>query len=701
MLKVAVSMSLFVCLMAGVFSVCTAQDVPLETSPTTQSQLPKPSEEKTGAAMPQTNLEEMVVTATAIPTPAKELPVPVQVITRKEIEESRANDLSEVLAEYLPESFQKYPGALTSVGIRGFRSNTTGEDIKGHVLVLIDGNRAGTGNVAVLPMENVERVEIVRGPGSVIYGSAAMGGVVNIITRRGKGVPSVNGGVEGGSWDYIKGYGGTSGSLFNDKVGFSFTGRTIREDSYNSGGGSKVPNSGYNDEAYSLSLLASPHPDHTFFAVGNYYHGWDIGTPGPTYFAPDLTDNKGLYRGYGSVAYDGAFPDCDLNWHVNYYNVFDKPTWNYPLATYGYSATTTDTSTQGVRSSFTLPTFSLGRLLLGFQWDGIGVTNSTQPSGFNYSPDSHYNDYAILAEERIVWNKWTLLLGARYDYFSETILPTPGLDVVSQNQGFDHTSWRTGLTYSFLDWLTGRVAVGTGFRAPTADELSGSFQSGPWMKIVGNPDLSPETSTTYDVGVNIDYGGFSGEIGWFYTDYTNAITPGFPICVGGDCTWTTYRNVAGANWSAIEALLSYKNSFTCYDMPINLRPYMNLVYYTQRELNDTSLATILHTNTVPYVPLWDIAGGLEVGFSKKVSLLFTAVYNGPEMQQDFNYLSPTYNQAIDGGNFVVLGARLTIHPVKFLDLYLAVDNLTDKNYAFVDGYPMPGRAFRGGIQARF
>ena len=95
----------------------------------------------------QTKLEEIVVTATLIPTPAKELPVPVQVISRKEIEESHANNLAEVLTEYLPEHFQTYPGALSSVTIRGFSSDTTGTDIKGQVLVLIDGHRAGTGNV--------------------------------------------------------------------------------------------------------------------------------------------------------------------------------------------------------------------------------------------------------------------------------------------------------------------------------------------------------------------------------------------------------------------------------------------------------------------------------------------------------------------------------------------------------------------------
>ncbi len=297
MFKTVVSLSLGVALLFGMCSMCSAQEVSSPPSPTVASGSAAPSAAKSHGGSAQANLEEMVVTATLLPTPTKEVPVPVQVISRKEIEESRANDLSELLTEYLPEPMQKYPGALSSVSIRGFRTNTTGSDIKGHVLVLIDGHRAGTGNVAVLPLENVERIEIVRGPGSVIYGSAAMGGVVNLITRKGKGTPSVNGGVEGGSWNYIKGYGGASGGLFNDKVGFSFTGRTIRQDSYDMGGGTKVPNTGYNDEAYSLSLLATPHPDHTFSAVGNYYRGFDIGTPDPTYLPTDDTDNKGILTG--------------------------------------------------------------------------------------------------------------------------------------------------------------------------------------------------------------------------------------------------------------------------------------------------------------------------------------------------------------------------------------------------------------------
>ena len=127
----------------------------------------------------------------------------------------------------------------------------------------------------------MERIEIVRGPGSVVYGSAAMGGVVNIITRKGQGSPSGNAGVEYGSWGYTKGYAGFSGGFLDNRVGVSLTGRTITEGSYDAGGGAKVPNTGYNDQAYSASVFAAPNPNHTFFAVGNFFRpgAWELRTP--------------------------------------------------------------------------------------------------------------------------------------------------------------------------------------------------------------------------------------------------------------------------------------------------------------------------------------------------------------------------------------------------------------------------------------
>ena len=684
----------------------TTED-PKEARLTASSEAPAGEDRKgqPGESTVQTKLDEVVVTATLLPTPAKELPVPVQVISRSEIDQSHAKDLSDLLIEKLPANFQTYPGALSSVGIRGFRTDTLGTDIKGRVALLIDGHRAGTGNIAVIPLENVERVEIVRGPGSVIYGSAAMGGVINIITRKGKGEPTANAAVEYGSWESVKGAAAASGGLLDDRLGLSVTARTVHSQDYRTGDGETISNTAYHDEACSLSFNATPFPNHTFFATGQYFRAWDVGTPGPTYY-PDFDDTKDILRRYGSLAYDGSMPDAEVTWHVSYYNVSDKNEYHDPAAAYGYSSSTFDTDTQGVRGNFSLPPFGLGRLLVGFDWDQITTDSYTNPSGFVYSPDTQYDNYAVFAEEKVDWNRFTLLLGLRYDYFEEAIVATEGLTVVPGDDNFDHLSWRVGGKYFLCDWLSSRAAVGTGFRIPAADELTGIVEQH-FLKIIGNPDLKPESSITYDIGLDAEYARLKAGLGFFYTDYTDRIAGGFPTCVGGDCSWSTFENVEGAILSGIEGNLEYQIPFSFrdpesyQDTEIRLIPFANFTYYTQRQLEDDTYARTLGSDTVPYVNEVNLIGGLKVDINRKVDLQFTALYYGSQTVQDFDFFSPTYGKAVDKGGFTLYSARFNVHPMKYCNLYLAVDNLFNKSYSFVDGYPLPGATVHVGLQARY
>ena len=92
-----------------------------------------------------TALEEVVVTATRIEEQKKEITSNVTVIDEEEIKSSSAKDLGDLLAEQGIGHIQKYPGALTSFGIRSFRTEALGNDLEGYVLVLINGRRAGTG----------------------------------------------------------------------------------------------------------------------------------------------------------------------------------------------------------------------------------------------------------------------------------------------------------------------------------------------------------------------------------------------------------------------------------------------------------------------------------------------------------------------------------------------------------------------------
>ena len=128
--------------------------------------------------------EGIVVTATRVPTPLEEILAPVLVIDRAAIERSGATDLSDVLRFHagLDVTRSGGPGQTTAVFMRGAESN--------HTLVLVDGVRINPGTIGLAALQNIppamiERIEVVKGPRSALYGSDAIGGVVNVITRRG------------------------------------------------------------------------------------------------------------------------------------------------------------------------------------------------------------------------------------------------------------------------------------------------------------------------------------------------------------------------------------------------------------------------------------------------------------------------------------------------------------------------------------
>ena len=125
---------------------------------------------------------------------------------------------------------REYPNSLVSVQVRGFQTETHGNDLSSYVLILINGRRAGTGNIAKILTDNVERVEIIRGPASVQYGSSAMGGIINVITKQGKGKPSFYAEGTLGSFEYQKIEAG--GAMEMGGFDLSFSASTESQDDY-------------------------------------------------------------------------------------------------------------------------------------------------------------------------------------------------------------------------------------------------------------------------------------------------------------------------------------------------------------------------------------------------------------------------------------------------------------------------------------
>lgn len=150
-------------------------------------------------------LDTIVVTASRTQESLRNVGQNISIITAEEIERSGATSVTDLLKKI---GIQVYNDGAASYGnegvvIRCGRSSMHGFDIAGDILVLVDGHRTGSDFLGNVGLGNTERIEVIRGPGSVQYGAAAMGGVINVITKRGGETPEASVEVGLGSWDTI------------------------------------------------------------------------------------------------------------------------------------------------------------------------------------------------------------------------------------------------------------------------------------------------------------------------------------------------------------------------------------------------------------------------------------------------------------------------------------------------------------------
>ena len=150
-------------------------------------------------------MTEIVVTATGRPIDATRFAGTLQVIPQERIANSTAKSVTDLLAENAVGFMSEWSAGQTSINIRGASTEGQGRDFRSQILILINGHRAGTANVSKLSIADVERIEIVRGPSSVVYGSQNMGGVINIILKTGRTAPGTFVEAATGSWNLLQG----------------------------------------------------------------------------------------------------------------------------------------------------------------------------------------------------------------------------------------------------------------------------------------------------------------------------------------------------------------------------------------------------------------------------------------------------------------------------------------------------------------
>ncbi len=414
--------------------------------------------------------ESVVVTAQRVELPAESVAASTTVITREEIALMHAENAAEVL--------RMVPGlAVLQTLDRGNVASVfaRGADPRMN-LVLIDGARVndfgGVYNWANMPAENIERVEVVRGPQSALYGANAIGAVIQIITRRPSGPPQAYGLAEGGSFGYVKG--ALGGGFTAGKFAMNVDASRLSADGV-------VKNGDFRTETASLAASYDPTANsrftYTFGANAN-----ESGSPGAygsnpvgNFFGLNTVSRskENTYRhsfrydllaGRVRQQFDGAISDEHYTFH----------------SAFGDSITTNFRGTVASQTEIALhPNDSI---VGGFEYQHEEVTNS-----FISAPIDR-NEVGLFVENRFQYRgRFFLNTGVRVeDVRTSGLKPRPDTSVWSPNPK---------LSVAFLPAIGSGTkihgSVGTGLRPPDGFELA----------FTSNPDLHPERTTSFDVGL--------------------------------------------------------------------------------------------------------------------------------------------------------------------------------------------------------
>ena len=600
-------------------------------------------------------LSEVVVTGTRNETDIRHLPMTVSVVDRPVIEYSNVPSLLPVLTEQVPALFITSRGIMgygVSEGAAGTISMRGLSGGSGQVMVLIDGHPQYMGMFGH-PISDAyqslmaERVEVLRGPASVLYGSNAMGGVINIVTRRMEqdGVrTNINAGY--GSWNTVQ-------TELTNRVrykGFS----SIVSASYNRTDGHRA-DMGFEQYGGYAKLGYDFSPHWRVRADVNVTH-FNASNPG-TVSNPLSDADQSVTRGMTSLAVENEYEGTSgalsvfYNWgdhHINdgYYPL--DTTDNQPL---DYRFNSHD-DMMGISAYQSVRMFRGNRLTVGVDWYRFGGSAWNQyVAGERRGEredivDIAQHEVAGYVDFRQNIGTWlTLDAGVRIDYHSHI-----GVEWVPQ----------AGLSFHLPHSMELKASVSKGFRYPTIREM--------YMFTPRNPDLRPERMWTYELSLSqkLLEGRLSYGVNVFYIDGDNFIMTQMVDGKPHNVNAGALRNAgveAQAAWRiARDWSVDANYSFLHMENPVVAAP--------EHKLYVGGLFT--HGR-------WHVSTGVQY-----VAGLYTQVGDSP-VQEDF----------------VLWNIRASFRILDWMSVWVRGENLLNWKYEINAGFPMPGANVTGGLNFGF
>ena len=665
----------------------------------------------TAASGGPTRLENLVITAGRIEQAITDIAPRVEVVTARELERTPGTYLADLIKKNASVDLIEYPGGLAGIGLRGFRPEFSGTNQR--VLVLVDGRPSGTTSLGNLPSAGVGRVEVLKGSSSALYGSSAMGGVVNFISRDSRGPLAGSVMLGGGSFSTLLADVRFGGALGKSPLDFdlAYTERSQFDNftlgrqektigAFRQGGGAERPNTAFNNRSAYGRLGWQLAPAWRAELRLHGFNGHDIESPGPE---SDLTAAQ------ASNNFEVAGADLRLLGRLGAhaaqlvvhgtreYAVRRAETGGIPA----YRASIRSTTFRGaqlqdawtISPAYTL-TYGLDYELVKNNGKTYAATGlRTRPS----SPNDARETVGLFAEATAKYfdERLILSLGARRDRATNTIRATPLLPTVFEgSSAFTTTNPRAGVVFkpSATTPIRLHASAGDGFVAPLGDQLAGLSDetvSGQRRRRAGNPNLKPESSRTYDLGLGYESAAWGADLTWFRTEVSDKIESFFTVNTPTlrETVWVnastatasgfeaTLEGDLGRLWSAPTRTWVATTSATYFDrreqvLPAGPSPLRNVA----RAKINVALAYDDHRHFRARLVARHVRGMIDQDNSRL--LVFTAGKGGL-----FTYPS-----------FVVwdLDAGWKFNAAH--EVTLQVDNALDKYYYEKNDYPFQGRA---------
>lgn len=676
--------------------------------------------------------EEVVVTASSTPQAPEEVSKAVTVIAQSDAEARDSAALSDVLDLAPAVRVQQLggPGAFTTIQIRGMRDEDTA--------VLVDGLRLrdasatqadASGLLEDLLFTDASRVEVMRGSGSSLYGTNAIGGVVNVITDEGGGRKRGSVLLEGGSLDAFRGRAKVAGQWAGGRIEYSFG---VAQTEVTSGLGGDQPFRDTNAQGR-ITFHLSP----TVQLVARLYAGNSLGKifgnpdvvgsatgagivnaiaagPNATFLvAPDDPDSTRAARFLTGALILTGQPAANLDYSVSYQIVDNSRRYGNGPAGTGYQPSSStrslyDGRIQTVNAHLNYHPRRWNLFTAGYEFESENYANDNSQqfepdaaSAVNVTQLSH----TVFAQDQArFFNDQLQISGAvRAQFFSlDTPIFTPLASAPYQGTSFPAPpAAYTGdgsVAYFFRKSATKvRAHVGRGYRAPSLFERFGAgFDPIYGYSAYGDPLLTPEHSIGFDTGVDRMFlgGRLKASATYFYTSLQNVI----------NFDTSGLINPATDPWGRSIGYLNTRGG-------ISRGVETSEALAPTRSLNIT--AAYSYINAIERTPI--VSNVLETFVVPKnqFSLVATDRVTSRlllilDTRQSSNYLAPIYGSLItqvyqfSGLHKVNLGAsyRIPISEFKAIRFFARTENIFNQTY-YESGFPTPGRTAMGGMQFEF